>query len=319
MNNGTKWFGLNPLIVIAIALLALSQCFVIIEPGYAGVSVILGRANTQYLANGIHFKLPFIEAINIIRTKQTTVAGEAECFSSDLQTVKISFNALFRTPEERAVDLFTNYRGDRAYEELLYPRIQDSIKQVAALYRAEDLVKSRDKVKLQAARLVRKSLRVKKGYDIDDVFVLERKQQALEMVLDRLPSDSPERKAINAQLLALGQESNKMLNTTALVELVDLPISNIDLTDELEKAIEQKQIKEQEALAKRYELEKAKRDAEITIVNAQAEAKSVQIKGAALRSAPAVIDLEIAKKWDGKSPTTVVVGRGGSNVLLPLK
>jgi hypothetical protein len=91
------------------------------------------------------------------------------------------------------------------------------------------------------------------------------------------------------------------------------------LTDELEQAIELKQIKEQEALAKEYELRKAKKDAEITVVNAEAEAKAVKIKGAALKTSPEVIELEIAKKWNGESPATVVVGKGGGNVLLPLR
>jgi len=108
-------------------------------------------------------------------------------------------------------------------------------------------------------------------------------------------------------------------NLESLIIVDNVSITNIDLSDELEKAIEQKQIMEQQALAKRYELEKAKREAEITVVNANAEAQAVNIKGQALKSSPAVIDLEIAKKWDGKSPSTVVTGKGGANVLLPLR
>jgi regulator of protease activity HflC (stomatin/prohibitin superfamily) len=98
-----------------------------------------------------------------------------------------------------------------------------------------------------------------------------------------------------------------------------LAITNFDFTDELEKAIEQKTIREQEALAKHFELEKAKKDAEITYVNAEAEARAVKIKGEAIRLAPSVIQLEIVKKWNGVSPQSVVTGRGGADVLLPLK
>lgn len=108
-------------------------------------------------------------------------------------------------------------------------------------------------------------------------------------------------------------------NLENLISVDNVSITNIDLSDELEKAIEQKQIMEQQALAKRYELEKAKREAEITVVNANAEAQAVNIKGQALKASPAVIELEIAKKWDGKSPSTVVTGKGGANVLLPLR
>jgi len=44
---------------------------------------------------------------------------------------------------------------------------------------------------------------------------------------------------------------------SGLLTIVDFAITNIDLTDQLEKAIEDKQVKEQQALAKVYELQKA--------------------------------------------------------------
>jgi prohibitin 2 len=104
-----------------------------------------------------------------------------------------------------------------------------------------------------------------------------------------------------------------------LLQVVDLSLTNIDLSEQLEQAIEQKVIREQEALAKKFELEKEKKQAEITIVQAEAEAKSVQIKGDALKTSPEVIQLEIAQRWDGKAPLSVTVGQGqGANILLPI-
>jgi prohibitin 2 len=104
-----------------------------------------------------------------------------------------------------------------------------------------------------------------------------------------------------------------------LLTISDLSIMNIDLSDQLEHAIEQKVVREQEALAKQFELDKEKRQAEITIVRAEAEAKAVQIKGNALKATPEVVQYEIAQRWDGKAPLSVAVGEGGANVLLPLK
>ena len=307
------------------------QSFTVIQPGYRGVSVTLGKPDPNFRAEGLTLKWPFIEQITPVPVKQITVAGKAVCFSSDLQTVTISFKALYRIPESKVVDLFVKYHGD-PYESLMEPRIQDSLKQVAALYRAEDLVKSREHVKRQTAILVRKILSLKEGVSADDVpellvteaavvpaapaetlSAIEGDDKAAKATKKAAAAPKPVKKAASNRL------DSKRFNAIPLLTLVDLPISNIDLTDDLEHAIEQKQIKEQEALAKRYELDKARRDAEITVVNAEAEAKAVKIKGAALKSAPEVIELEIAKKWDGKAPTTVVVGKGGSNVLLPLR
>jgi prohibitin 2 len=109
------------------------------------------------------------------------------------------------------------------------------------------------------------------------------------------------------------------IEMAGLIDVRDVPITNIDLTDELEHAIELKQVTEQQALAKEYELKKAQKQAEITIVNAKAEAEAVKIKGEALKSSPDVISLEIAKRWNGQSPQSVVVSQGGANVLMPLR
>ncbi|MEB3244997.1 MAG: prohibitin family protein [Vampirovibrionales bacterium] len=275
--NVTLW------IVGALALLIVfNQFFVIIPPGFRGVSVTLGKVDSRFRGEGLNFKLPFIENIERLPVRQQTVSGEAPCFSSDLQTVTVSFKALIRIPEQKVVELYQKFQGD-PYDTLVEPQIQDALKQVTARYRAENLVKNREKVKLEALALVQNKLRsASKAF-----------------------SDAP--------------DTRQKLNAVPLVYVSDLPISNIDLSPELTRAIEQKQITEQQALAKNYELEKAKKEAEITRVQAQAEAEAVRIKGQALKSSPEVVDLEIAKKWDGHSPSTVVVGKGGGNVLLPLK
>ncbi|MDX2084929.1 MAG: prohibitin family protein [Candidatus Melainabacteria bacterium] len=333
-----------------LGLVFLSQCFTVISPGYRGVSVTLGKVNPNFLGEGLNFKLPLIQQVIPIRVQQTTIEGKAECFSSDLQSVNISFKALYRIPESKVVELYRDYQGDPYYS-LVEPRIQDALKQVSATYRAEHLVKSRAEVKAKALQIVQQTLALKNGFSASDLPIvasLEAKAEALrkqQEVADgavepssssaKIPNPSltateAEKKLVptpsaSSVLSAASPQTKRVaepegiFNAESLVNLVDLPISNIDLTDELERAIEQKQIKEQEALAKRYELDKARKEAEITVVNAEAEARAVLIKGQALKASPEVIQLDIVKKWDGKTPHTVVAGHGGANVLLPLR
>ncbi|MEZ5404765.1 MAG: prohibitin family protein [Verrucomicrobiia bacterium] len=251
------------IIVLLAALGFLLSCWAIIPPGHRGVSVILGKVNPSALPEGFTFKRPFVETIIKVPIQQLTVSGTTSCFSSDLQTVNIAYSVLYRLPESKVVELYQQFAGD-PYHTLVEPRLQEAIKQVTAQFRAEDVVKNREKIKQTA-------------------------------------------------LLKLQQE------LAGLVDVRDVPITNIDLTDELERAIELKQVTEQQALAKVYELQKAQRDAEITIVNAKAEAEAVRIKGEALANSPRVVDLEIAKRWNGQSPQSVVVSQGGANVLLPLR
>lgn len=240
------------------------QMYHIVPPGHRGISVTLGKVNPDELPEGITFKWPFIQRILDFPIMQLKADGRAPSFSSDLQNISFAYTVMYRVPANQVVKLFQQYKGE-PYATLIEPRVQEVIKQVTALSRAEDLVKNRERVK-------------------DDVVIKLRQ--------------------------AVGD----------VLQIVDLSLTNIDLSDQLEQAIEQKVVREQEALAKSFELDKERKQAEITIVRAEAEAKAVGIKGEALKSSPEVIQLEIAQRWDGKAPLSVSVGKdAGSNILLPIK
>ena len=79
-------------------------------------------------------------------------------------------------------------------------------------------------------------------------------------------------------------------------------------------------VQQQASLKKEYELDSERKEAEIVAVKAEAEAKAVKIRGEALVTNPLVLQLEIIKKWNGVSPTVVMLGKdaGGGNVILPI-
>jgi prohibitin 2 len=259
-----KTFSTIGIILVAAVVLAF-QSFHIVPPGHRGISVTLGKVDPVQRPEGLAFKKPFIQKIVNFPIMQLKDDGRATSFSSDLQNIDFNFTVLYRIPEDRVVTLYQQYRGD-PYRTLVEPRVQEVIKQVTSLSRAEELVKKREQVKTQSLTRLRE---------------------------------------------AIGD----------IIYIADLAITNIDLSDQLEHAIEEKVVREQEALAKTFELEKEKKQAEITIVRAEAEAKSVQIKGEALKTSPEVIQLEIAQRWDGKAPLSVSIGESakGASVLLPLK
>jgi len=142
-----------------------------------------------------------------------------------------------------------------------------------------------------------------------------RLQESLKQITAQYTADKivKSRQEIKALTLDLVRKS-----VGDIITIVDINIANIDLSNQLEQAIESKMVQEQEALAMSFKLDKARKDAEIKVVEATAEAESVKIKGEALAKAKDVIQLEIVRKWNGISPTTVVVGSGGENILLPL-
>lgn len=250
-------------VIIVVAFIAVSSAVHIVPPGNRGVYIVMGRIQPQFKGEGFTFKVPFVSYIENISIRQETVRNLTEAFSKDLQNMQITYDVLFRIPEAKVVELFQQYRGD-VYSSLVDPRLQESIKQTSAQYRAEDMVQQRQAVKGQIVQSIQQTMK-------------------------------------------------------ELVIVNDVTLTDIGLSDLLESAIEQKVIREQEALAKNFELEKARMDAKITVEKAKAEAEAVQIKGEALKASPEVVNFEIAQKWDGKAPQSVVVTTGSANVLLPLR
>jgi len=97
----------------------------------------------------------------------------------------------------------------------------------------------------------------------------------------------------------------RMLEKQILV--TDLSVTNFDFTPVFLKAIEEKQIAEQEAKKAKNEVEKARQVAEQTILKAQAEAKALELQKQAiskdlieLRKVEAQI--RAIEKWDGRLP-----------------
>jgi prohibitin 2 len=112
------------------------------------------------------------------------------------------------------------------------------------------------------------------------------------------------------------------LKIDGLILVEDIVLENINLSRELESAIEAKMVQEQEAAKARFTQQKAQIEADTAIIRAKGEAEAIRIRGEALRDTPGLIQLQIVEKWDGRSPLVVGGGAGGdgtgANFILPL-
>jgi regulator of protease activity HflC (stomatin/prohibitin superfamily) len=141
-------------------------------------------------------------------------------------------------------------------------------------------------------------------------------QEAFRQVISQYKADQATKSVniIKNQVLSMTRE-----NVKGLVNVVDIPITHVDLPEVLQHAIAQKQVMEQQSLQKQYELDKAKKEAEITVATAEAQARSIQLQSDALQKSPTLIEYEKVKKWDGKLPVTFMGGGSGSSTLFQLK
>lgn len=144
------------LLIFAIIVMAAAGTYVV-QPGYRGVEVTMGKVSPAFKPEGFGMKSPFITTIYPISIRQQTRDDQAECFSSDLQQVKVDLRVLYRIPESSVVRLFQQYYGD-AFDSLVEPRVQEALKEVAALQSAEQIVKNREQIKARALEIARKKV-----------------------------------------------------------------------------------------------------------------------------------------------------------------
>ena len=151
-----------------------------------------------------------------------------------------------------------------------------------------------------------------------ETLVAPRVQEALKQITARYTAEGlvQKREIIREETVALLRQA-----VGEKIDIVDFNVTNLDLSDQLEQAIEAKMVQQQTALKKEFELNSERKEAEIVAVKAEAEAKAVKIRGEALVSNPLVLQLEVIKKWNGISPSVVVLGEGGANgsqIVLPI-
>ena len=258
----TKLIGVA--LILFIALIAVSAASYVIEPGTRGLRVTLGKTSDQFLPEGFGLKMPFLSSIVRVNIQQRTKSVQADCFSSDLQQVKIDLRVLYRIPETSVVSIYRQFAGD-PFDSLIAPRVQEAIKEVTALLTAEQIVKNREDIK---------------------------------------------KKAVAAAAHKIG----------SLLVVEDIVVRDINLSNELEKAIEAKMVAEQQANQARFTQIQTQIEAETAIISAKGEAEAIRVRGDALRLSPAFLRWKIVERWNGRSPMVVPGGpdNSGAALLLPV-
>lgn len=150
-----RWLGVA-LILFGLILL-LSSASYVVQPGFRGVAVTLGKVSPNFKPEGFGLKQPFITRIHTLSVRQETRPMPAECYSSDLQQVKTQVHVLYRIPEHSVVKVFQQFAG-APFDNLIAPRVQEALKEVAATQSAEQIVKNREQVKNRALELARRKI-----------------------------------------------------------------------------------------------------------------------------------------------------------------
>jgi prohibitin 2 len=135
---------------------------------------------------GFGFKLPFVTSIVPQVIRQQTAKMVADCYSQDLQQVKIAVRVLYRVPESSVVVIFRDYL-DEPFDSLVKPRVAEALNEITARRSAELIVQKREEVKSLALESARKK--------IGDVLVIE------DIVLEDINLTSALENAIEAKMV----------------------------------------------------------------------------------------------------------------------
>ncbi len=108
------------------------------------------------------------------------------------------------------------------------------------------------------------------------------------------------RDAIQADLTAKLSEN--------FIQVTDVSIVDFKFSESFNKAIEAKVTAEQNALAAKNKLDQVQFEAQQTVASAKAQAEAIQIQAQAINSQGGAdyVMLQIANKWNGVLPTTMV-------------
>ena len=150
-----------------------------------------------------------------------------------------------------------------------------------------------------------------------DSLIAPRVQEALKEVTAALTADLIVKRRDAVKTNAITAARSKI---GEILYVDDIVIRNIQLSKELETAIEAKMVAEQEAERARFTQMQTKVEADTAVIRAEGEAKAIRVRGEALKLNPAFLRLQIVEKWDGKSPMVVPSdpNNSGPNLLLPL-
>lgn len=247
-------------IVLAFVVLLGLNSFVIINPGQAGVLSILGKAQDGALFEGLHFKPPFVSAVDIYDVTVQKFEVPAQSSTRDLQDLTASFAINFRLDPTQVVDIRrTQGTLQNIVSKIVAPQTQESFKIAAARRTAEESIKKRSELK----------------QDFD---------MALTERLDKYG-----------------------------IIVLDTSVVDLNFSKEFARAVEDKQIAEQQAQRAIYVAQQAEQEAQAEINRAKGKAESQRLLAETLKAqgGQLVLQKEAIEAWrqgGAQMPKVLVMG-----------
>jgi len=157
-------------IFVVIVAIIIFGSFYIVSAGERAVLITLGNPSDAIIAEGIHFKVPLIQTVQIfdVKTQKDEIDATAAA-SKDLQTVSAKVAVNYHLQQDSAPRIYREV-GTGYVDRILNPAIQESVKASTAQYTAEELITKREFVRESIKQLLINKME-SRGIVIEDVLI----------------------------------------------------------------------------------------------------------------------------------------------------
>lgn len=144
--------------------------FATVPAGHRGVMTTFGNPSNDVLSEGIHFRVPIAQKLNLVNVSIQKGEGEGDAASRDLQTVHTRIALNYHVKPEAAVSVFRDL-GNEPGQRIIIPSVQEAVKAVTARFTAEELIAKRTDVRDQIIAQLRERL-ARHGVVVDEFSIV---------------------------------------------------------------------------------------------------------------------------------------------------
>lgn len=292
-------------------LAAVNGSFFVVQPTeMAGVRRFGVVTSVAPIGPGLHFKTPFIEAVDHMQVSLTTFqANDLGVYTIDNQSVRIGIGLSYRVPPAAVFRLLygVGRSGNVDIDGNLRPIVADRALRVFARRNTVSISAERESIANEIRRSIQEAIEQSFGIEVID------------LQLSRIEYSAAFTQSVEAAVRA----KNDALQAENTVSKIRYEGEQAKVQAEAQAiAVTTRSEGEARAAVVRARAEKeaavlrAEGEAQATLLLGQAQASAVQQLGTAVAANPRVVDYETARRWDGKLPATML--GGGTVPLLSL-
>ncbi|MCQ2428264.1 MAG: hypothetical protein MJ137_07700 [Clostridia bacterium] len=301
-----------PVLVIAavIAIIILGS-FKIVPTGYVGVKATFGQISDKIILPGFYFKIPFVETVSLIDTRQTDVTISSQVWGESSEKTPVFAQDViitYKVNGDKAAWICSNVSENT--ENLLTASLVASSIKSSMVKLTADNVTVRSQIEPLVLEELRKAVIEKYGEDVIEI---------VKVVVDQMDFEPSYNEAIAKKSIARQQQEQQSIENATAVAKAESD-KKVSLAN-AEAAAEAAKIKaEADAAVAKIQAEadadvaRIAATAEADVISTRAEAQADANKKLAESLTDSVLKSQFYEAWDGKLPEVMSDGTVITNI-----